>query len=122
MNTKDSDRGEGAGEVTMIVTRHSVRREDGASEVNTKDMAYIDNYPPLHNWLREREAHCSWRLRRGGVDGPHEYIERWQLPNGNALIVTVLSHGKGWDIYTPCGGLRVDETLADAAKRCGVAP
>ena len=119
MNTKDSDGCEGAGEVK---TRTMIMTEDGASKVNTKDMAYIDNYPPLRNWLREREARCDWQIRRGNEESQHEYIERWQLPNGNALIVTVRSHGKGWDIYTPCGSPRVDETLADAAKRCGVAP
>ena len=88
---------------------------------NTKP--YVENYPPLHTWLRTIEARCDWQLPLGGernpesgeVENPRAYVECWRLPTGHAFIIVVTTHG--WDIFTSAGTNKIDATLSDANLR-----
>lgn len=86
------------------------------------DKPYVENYPPLHTWLREHEARCDWQLPLGGTpaDDEHEanpnaYVECWRLPTGHTFVVVVTKHG--WDVFTSAGTNDVAATLADANLR-----
>lgn len=86
------------------------------ARMEDKDQPWIGNYPPLdaHN------AHCMWQLTYPGRT-PSMHVECWTLPAGKGVcIVTVQSHGRGWDIFTPHNGNKIDSSLADAEERLGV--
>lgn len=84
---------------------------------------YIENYPPLHAWIREHEARCDWQLPLGGerdvesgeVKNPRAFVECWRLPTGHAFIVVVTTHG--WDIFTSAGTNDIKATISDANLR-----
>lgn len=84
------------------------------------DRPYVDNYPPLRDFLREIEARCDWQLPLGEADAPSAYVEQWRAPNGNTMIVTVHRNNWGWNIATPCLSLNIEETFADARARLGL--
>lgn len=78
---------------------------------------WVSNYPPLQKWLDEHEARCLWQIPYGGKSDPVAYVECWKFASGRLAILFVWSHGFGWEIYTPAGTNKVDETLADAEQR-----
>lgn len=84
-----------------------------------KDRPYVDNYPPLRDFLRELEARCDWQLPLGDRDDPTAYVEQWRTPSGATMIITVQFKRFGWDIATPCGSRDIGATLADAKERLG---
>jgi hypothetical protein len=85
------------------------------------DRPFVDNYPELANWLRERNARCMWQLPRGNVDDPVEYVECW-LIGTRLAIVTVHRDRGGWDVYTSADTPKIDQTLEDADRRLGLLP
>lgn len=85
------------------------------------EKAYTSNYPDLQKWLDDREARCNWQLLRGRLDSHHEHVESWSI-GAHQFIVVVRSHHLGWDVYTACGDIRVDETFADAERRLRLTP
>ena len=83
--------------------------------------AYVENYPPLHEWLRKHEARCNWQVPLGGEEpeNPTAFIESWQVGRGE-LIVVVRANQFGWNIYTALPGNGIAESLADAEVRLGL--
>lgn len=93
---------------------------------DTSEHPYVENYPPLKEWLDKHEARCIWQ-----VPAQHEserarayptfYVELWLFPKTNrTAIIIVHSNKGGWDIHTPAGTNRVAETLEDAERRLGI--
>jgi hypothetical protein len=82
--------------------------------------AYVANYPPLHDWLRKRDARCNWQVPLGGEsDDPSAFIESWRIGGGEVIIV-VRANQNGWNIYTACPGNGLEESLTDAEVRVGL--
>lgn len=79
---------------------------------------YVENYPPLHDWLRTIGAQCDWQLPLG--PGPQAYVESYSVRGRPSFIVIVRANQLGWDIFTSLNDGRIDATLADAAKRIGL--
>lgn len=69
------------------------------------------NHGPLNAWLIAHDARCLWVA----MGSPRFDIEGWTI-NAAVLIVTRY-HDGGWDIFTACQSLGVDQTFADAEKR-----
>jgi hypothetical protein len=86
---------------------------------------YVENYPPLHEFLQKHNAQCLRQIAVGDrspdYDYPRSFLETWQI-RGNVFIVEVRAEQCGWDIYTSGGFPGIAETLKDAEKRLGVAP
>lgn len=79
---------------------------------------YIENYKPLHEWLKKHEARCEWQIPigKGSRQG---FVECWSV--GNALcLITVQPGGQGWDFFTNCPENNIDKTFIDAERRCGL--
>jgi hypothetical protein len=81
---------------------------------NWKDEPYLDNYPPLKEWLRKIKANCV-RQERFGPD----MIETW-MANGRGFVLVIRARGHGWNIYTDCDDNGIEATLRDAEKRLGI--
>jgi hypothetical protein len=88
-------------------------------KAQNKDKPWIENYPPLRDWLRGHEAFCQWQVPVGPEESPNMYVECWQVGKAQC-IVTIYSGGSGWNIYTCSDDGRTDATLADASKRLGL--
>lgn len=80
---------------------------------------YVGNYPVLRDWLNQKGARCAWQLMRGPKSAPTQAVEAWTFPGGGIAIVTVHAEQHGWDIFTPAGTTKIDETFADAESRLG---
>lgn len=95
-------------------------------KMDTSDKAYIENYPPLDEWLKKHEARCAWQQPMGGGDPDHKdynpaFVECWVFPKtGRHCIITVQTRKHGWEIYTPGDSNKIDLTLEDAEKRLGL--
>ena len=70
--------------------------------MKTKDKPYVDNYPPLRDWLRNHEARCDWQVRIGGTEkDPTAFVESYSIPGAKCgVIVVVHAYGNGWNLYT----------------------
>jgi hypothetical protein len=80
---------------------------------NADDKAYIDNYPPLRDFLARAEAHCVWQVR-----GPNKsYLEGWML-GARLVIIQVFPNKMGWQIWTASKSNSASETLAEVAEHC----
>jgi hypothetical protein len=87
--------------------------------MNQKDRAWTANYPPLQEWLHKIEAVCNWQVLQGNEQAQHQYIECWSA-HGRVFLITVRSHGNGWDIFTNGSSIEVPKTLEDAEVRLGI--
>jgi hypothetical protein len=87
----------------------------------SKDKPYIDNYPPLKEWLNKHEARCYWQFPLGDVDNPTAFVEQWRI-GANVVVVIVRADQMGWDIYLPCKSHMIDETFAEVEDRLGLKP
>lgn len=86
------------------------------------DKPWIHNYPPLRDWLSKHEARCNWQLPLGNPDRPNAYVESWSFARGTGeILVVVHANQNGWNLYTPHNSLKIDETIADAERRIGLA-
>jgi hypothetical protein len=85
-----------------------------------EDKPYVENYPPLHAWLKKHGAHCNWQVPIGGARKPTAYVESWILRGGREVIVVVRARKRGWDIYTPEQSAGVEETLRAVEVRIGL--
>jgi hypothetical protein len=92
-----------------------------AKSINDIDKPWVDNYPPLRDWLRKHEARCNWQLPLGNKSFPNAYVESWIAPNGREFVVVVQANRLGWNIYTPEPSSEIVGTLADAERRLGLA-
>lgn len=94
------------------------------TKAEMKAKPYLENYPPLRDWLRKHDARCNWQVALGnGPDGPRAYIESWQSRAWRGdVIVVVRADQLGWDIYTSCSSNDIDASLADALARVIVTP
>jgi hypothetical protein len=95
-------------------------------EKRTKDTgkyaarAYVENYPPLHEWLKKHEARCNWQVPIAGESSdPAAFVESWAVGRGE-LILVVRAHQHGWNIFTALPGNGIEESLADAEIRLGL--
>lgn len=88
--------------------------------VEDKDQPWIDNYPPLRDFLREIGARCDWQVELPYYGGA--YAEQWRAPGSVQFIVVVLGQQHGWEIYTPTVGNLVAKTLEDARARIFAKP
>ena len=86
----------------------------------SKDKPYVSNYPPLRDWLDERNARCSYQLPIGDKKDPLAYLELY-LINGVEVVVLVYGHGNGWNLFTPSATGKIDETFVDADARIAAA-
>lgn len=89
---------------------------EGKIMVDTSNYPYVDNYPPLRDWLREHKARCMWQLPMGG-DAPSAYVEGCQV-YGRMVVIVVHANRGGWEIYSAHPSLGVRESLDDALARC----
>lgn len=80
------------------------------------DEPWIDNYPPLAEWLKQREAVCEHQLPIGKPERPEAFVEVWTVRRARVVII-VRACRRGWDIYTQGDSNRIDVTLADADLR-----
>lgn len=86
-----------------------------------EDRPWVENYPPLALWLKQREARCGWQLPRKKTGGmPHSSIECWLFRGGASAIIVIYADRLGFEIYTPGESNRLDLTFADAEKRLGL--
>lgn len=90
-----------------------------------KDRPYVDNYPPLRDFLREIGARCNIQLPAGDPDDPTSYVEQWtawSALKGKSVTFQVVVHrdGMGWDIATFADTNEVDETLRVTRERLGL--
>lgn len=86
---------------------------------NGRPEPYVENYPPLREWLHKHEMRCSWQTRT--MRGAHaSMVEHYIGPGGGQCIVIVHANGNGWDIFTPCNSTAIDRTFADAELRMGI--
>lgn len=97
-------------------------------EERTKDTgkyanrAYVENYPPLHEWLKKHEARCNWQAPIAGESkkDAQAYVESWTIGRGEVIVV-VRANQTGWNVYTPILGSGIEESLTDAEARLGLA-
>jgi hypothetical protein len=87
-----------------------------------EDEPYVENYPPLRDWLRQHEARCNWQLPLGPKDAPVAYVESWWLGHGGEVLVVVQAQKMGWNLYTADGGNKVADAFIDAETRLGLWP
>lgn len=90
------------------------------------DMPYVENYPPLKEWLDKHDARCMWQVpmqcehERDGAP-PTAYVEQYMFPKSNRMaIIFVHARRMGWDIYVASNDRKVDSTLEDAERRLGL--
>ena len=96
------------------------------AKVDTSQMPYVSNYPPLQEWLDKHEARCTFQLPmqcehdRNG-EPPTAYVEQYLFPKTNTLAI-VLVHGRkmGWDIFISSNDHEIKSTLEDAERRLGL--
>ena len=74
---------------------------------------YVENYPPLHAWLKRHHAACVWQ-----IPGPSKssFVECWTFPGGRHVILQVHDRGHGWEIFTEVDEIGIDGSLALAEK------
>jgi hypothetical protein len=95
------------------------------SERDPKDRPYVDNYPPLRDWLHERDGSCKWQLPVGDAKEPVAYVESWLLTNPRRgkgpdvaeVLVVVYANQGGWNLYTACRDGKIETTIKDAEER-----
>lgn len=87
-----------------------------------EDEPYIDNYPPLRDWLRKHEMRCHEQIRVGGTkNNPDALIECWYARGAITPVwVVVRANKMGWDLLTGVATNSIPETLADAEQRMGL--
>jgi hypothetical protein len=95
-------------------------------KVDTSDMPYVENYPPLKAWLDKHDARCMFQVPmqcEHGRDGapPTAYVEQYLFPRTNRFAVVVVQARKmGWDIYVSSNDPQINTTLEDAERRLGL--
>lgn len=94
---------------------------------DTSNHPYVENYPPLREWLDKHDGRCMWQIpmqcehARQDRSPPTAYIEMWMFPKSNEqLIIEVRSNKMGWNIYSSTTSHEIYETLADAERRLGI--
>lgn len=81
------------------------------------DKPYVDNYPPLRDWLREHNARCEWQVPIGDRESPQAYVECWRVYKG-AVVLLIQANQNGWEIFSSLNTNKVQESLDDALARC----
>lgn len=102
------------------------------AKVDTSQMPYVSNYPPLQEWLDKHEARCMFQVpmqcvhdrgvdENGRNEPPTAYVEQYLFPKTNTLAI-VLVHGRkmGWDIFISSNDHEIKSTLEDAERRLGL--
>lgn len=104
-----------------MATKKKVKSDNG-------NKPWVDNYPPLRDWLNKHEARCMWQipLNERPSDAEHDwapqaYVECYLISGRRLVIVVVHANKGGWDIYTDANTNKIAETLADAEQRLGIA-
>ena len=87
----------------------------GKKKVEDKDQPWVENYPPLRDFLREINARCDWQVKLPYYGGA--FAEQWRAPGGIQFIIVVLGQQHGWEIYTPTFKQKAVDTIEDARKR-----
>ncbi len=92
------------------------------NETKSKKLPYLENYPPLADWLHKHGARCQWQVTTDGrpASAMNSMVEAWVLGDSMCIII-VHPMGNGWDIFTPAENPEVATTLADAEERLGLA-
>jgi len=80
------------------------------------DEPFVDNYPELAEWLKQHEAVAVAQLPCSPRRPTAYFLEVWEV-QGVHVVIRVHADRRGWDIFTPCGSNRIDETLRDADQR-----
>lgn len=95
----------------------------GKKQIKDEDKPYVENYPPLRDWLRDHNARCNWQIPIGNPREPTGYVESYALQGAKGdLIVVVHARKMGWNIYTAERTGEVVKTFADAEQRIGLSP
>lgn len=91
---------------------------------NDKNKPYVENYPPLWDWLKKHDARCNWQLPHGSPEAPRAFVECWAFQDHEGrtqqAIVLVQANQLGWEIFTPNDSADIAETLGDAERRLGL--
>jgi len=77
-------------------------------------------YPNTLLAERCREAGATVRLvweERGPKNSNVAFLTCYLI---NQTLCIVATYSDGWDAYTPCQSLKVDDAIADVFARCGV--
>lgn len=69
--------------------------------------------PVLRDWLASIGAKNTFQLTQAG-----RLVELWSA-NGRVFLVVVNANG-GWEIFTACDSIKIDDTLRDAERRLGI--
>jgi hypothetical protein len=95
-------------------------------EDDNSNKPWVSNYPVLQAWLDNHGARCMWQTPREEKPrnaewdwSPQAYIECWIVGTRQCILIVYANKG-GWNIFTDVNTPRVDETLADAERRCGL--
>lgn len=92
------------------------------SKMDPKDRPYVENYPPLKEWLDKNNARCDWQSPVGPEKDPVAYVEQWYINGKSAFLVTIRSNQMGWEIFTSGNDVRIPQTLKDAEERIARRP
>lgn len=84
-----------------------------------KQAIYPDH--TLENAVRAagHSCRCLWEMK-----GPPRTLIAWLVAydiNGRVCIVQTFKDGNGWNVYTACNSIGIDDTVADVLARCGLA-
>lgn len=62
-------------------------------------------------------VHLLWEVR-----GPRETAVAWMscYQIGRSTCIVQTYSGNGWNAYTPCNSIGIEETIADVLNRCSV--
>jgi hypothetical protein len=105
-------------------------KKKSKDENENKDKSWVDNYPPLAEWLRKHEARCMWQVpmqcehssTQEAYGHPMAYIECYMIPGERPrpFIVEVRANLGGWNIYTELDDNDIAATLEDVERRLGL--
>lgn len=97
------------------------------NKADLADMPYIENYPPLKEWLDKHDARCIWQVPMQCEHNRHEdqpptvYIEKWFFPKTKRFVVIEVHARKfGWEVYIANDSNDVVKTIAQAETLMGL--
>lgn len=81
------------------------------------DQPWLENYPPLKEWIDKHGHSCMWDAKTSGDCR----VEAWLVqPELSLVILTIRPFRRGWDLFTSCQSNNIAETIRDANVRCGI--
>jgi hypothetical protein len=86
--------------------------------VNHPNRKYVAPSLTLADKCREAGADVRLMWEQRGPRGTSiEWLSAY-LINGTMCIVQTFTGDNGWEAYTPCQSIQIDDTVADVLARC----